>query len=142
VVVIDEKEQRTLATGGPEKVQDGGVHCSPIAAGRRGEIESRAQGPCLGSGQERDPILQGPEEVGDGNERQIRLGLPAGSPQHRGSLPRPGGPIEQGGLADARLTYQSKKPALTDANQRQKLFDLCLFNLTPEDHASNLPART
>ncbi len=120
-------------------------HQQPVAVGsggiRIGEAEGPLQRPPLRLRQRGQPVQRGGEQQLQCGERQIRLGLDTGRPQHRptaGRLRAGVGVVQQRGLADSRLAAQHQHPAAPLRHGRaQQFVDSGLFGPPSVQHAQH-----
>jgi hypothetical protein len=89
-----------------------------------------------------DSVLQGSDEVGDPDERQISLRLAANGSQDDRAVGASSSPVEQGGLAQTRLAKEDEQPPVPSPGLGEDLFDCGLLTLASQEHRSNLTGRT
>ncbi len=114
-----------------------------VLTGDLGESERTLQGPALRPRQAGQPVESGGEQQAQPGERELRLVLDAGRPDH--PEVRPGGRrrvLQQRGLADARLAPQHQRPAAAGPRPVQQAFDGGLFVFPPVQHDPTLPSAT
>jgi hypothetical protein len=110
--LVDQAEHRPVLGRLGQQAEHGHRHEKPVPAVRGtglaapaggGEAEGAGERGRLGLGEAPGQLQDRPQELVQGGERQLGLGLDAGGPEHGHPLGPPGGMLEQGGLADTAL---------------------------------------
>ena len=105
--VVDHDERRSLSGQAGDQRQDGGADQEPV--GRLpAHPECRAQGSGLRRRKRLQPVAHRPQQFVQRREGETRLHPGAPAAQHRRLSSCVDGVIQQGGLADSRLTPQDQ----------------------------------
>jgi hypothetical protein len=139
--LVDQAQQRPLLGRLAEQAQHRHRDQEPVVgpareapALRGAEAEGAAEGRRLRAGQPAGQAQHGPEQLVQGGERQLGLGLDPGRPEHRHPLGLPGGMVEQRGLAGAGLAADHQHPAARPAGVREQPFQGVALGASAVEH--------
>jgi len=112
-----------------------GARLEPPGPPARGlEPEGAAEGGGLRLRDAPGQVQHGPQQLVQGGERKLGLGLDPGGPQHGHPLGPPGGMVEQRGLADTGLAPEHQGPAAGPAGVREQPFEGVAFGAPAVEH--------
>jgi hypothetical protein len=135
--IVHQADQGPLLGDLREQTQDAHTNQEAVGALGGGEPEGTLQGGRLGTWKPLDMVEHGPDELMQGRERQLRLRLDAGPPQH----PHPpagtvGGVGEQRRLAHTNLAANHQRAAALPARIGEQAVDRCALLMAAVKHGS------
>jgi hypothetical protein len=141
--VVDQAQQGLAGGQLGQQPHRGQADQEPVRCPALLHAEGQPQCGALGRGQGIQAGQAGPEELVQGREAELHLGLDRVHPDDLHTCGRGLGVVQQRGLADARLAPDDEGAAVPPAGAGQDLVEAAAFLAAPEQalHGANLLPR-
>ena len=140
VRIVDEAQDGALLGELGQQREAAGVDEEALLRTAVGESERRAQGDRLRARQPVEQPQRGTQQLVQGGERQLGLGLDATGAEHVHVARAGARVLEQDRLADTRLAAQRERAAPRVAGRVEQCADEGALSVPPKQHRPTLPA--